>query len=179
MSSLNTIQLVSQMYNLQKKVDKSCSTLCKVTERWQEIGASWTLTFTTPRSWYQAWKGVDVGAGDVDIHRELEEPCMIEWEMENRSKWKKKVSEVIKGVVLEWFRSYLSDRGFSVSLCDSAFSSAPHPCGVPRVLILGPILFSISMLPLGSILRKFGIYFHCYANKTHIYLPLKWNDATL
>ncbi len=42
----------------------------------------------------------------------------------------------IEGNALEWFRSYLSNRNFSVSLDDS-------PCGVSQGSILGPILFSL------------------------------------
>lgn len=50
----------------------------------------------------------------------------------------------IKGTALEWFRVFLSDRLNSVS------SSPPLPFGLPQGSILGPVLFSLDMLPSGS-----------------------------
>lgn len=63
----------------------------------------------------------------------------------------------IKGTALEWLRSYLSDRSFSVRLGDFVSSSASLLCGVPQGSILGPVLFFLYMLPLGSIFRKYGL----------------------
>ena len=46
----------------------------------------------------------------------------------------------IRGVSLEWFRSYLSNRSQYVSIAGSNSSFKYLSCGVPQVSILGPLL---------------------------------------
>ncbi len=67
----------------------------------------------------------------------------------------------IQGLAVKWFSSYLKDRSFLVSLGDY---SSTLVRGVPQGSILGPILFSLYMLPSGSMLKKFGIHYHLYAD---------------
>ncbi len=89
--------------------------------------------------------------------------------------WEKGMS----GTALQWFDSYLSDRSFKVSWRGEVSKSLHLATGVPQGSVLGPILFSVYMASLGSVIQKHGFSYHCYADDTQFYLSLHPDDLTI
>ncbi len=76
----------------------------------------------------------------------------------------------VKGVALDWFKSYLADRFQAVKIDGTTSSPQNLKFGVPQGSVLGPILFCIYTSPLGDLLRTHDVGYHFYADDSQIYL---------
>uniref|UniRef100_A0A8C1W0H1 Reverse transcriptase domain-containing protein n=2 Tax=Cyprinus carpio TaxID=7962 RepID=A0A8C1W0H1_CYPCA len=84
----------------------------------------------------------------------------------------------LNNTVLRWFESYLTDRSEFVAMGSSRSRLHAVDCGVPQGSVLGPILFILYMLPLGKVISRLGISFHCYADDTQLYIKTDTHSST-
>ena len=88
----------------------------------------------------------------------------------------------LRSNVLNWFKSYLSDRAFTVTINGERSSKCYLRIGVPQGSILGPILFILYTKELSSIAKKHGFSIHLYADDTQLYIefnPLIQNFSNI
>lgn len=64
--------------------------------------------------------------------------------------------------VFDLSRSYFSSRGSSVMVGHAFSSQPPLSINVPQGSIVGPLLFSLYWLSLGTIIARQKVHFHCW-----------------
>jgi hypothetical protein len=75
----------------------------------------------------------------------------------------------VKGLVLKWIESYLSNRSWSVSLHNTVSQERGLSYGVPQGSILGPLLFILYVSPLSDLIAAHGQVSQGYADDRQLY----------
>ena len=84
----------------------------------------------------------------------------------------------VSRVVLDWFKSYLSDRVQCIKIGSILSDAKKILYGVPQGSVLGPILFSLYTTPLSKVIQNHpGISFQFYADDTQLYVHLTHKNA--
>jgi hypothetical protein len=78
----------------------------------------------------------------------------------------------ISGLVLQWLKSYLTERTQCVTLGRHTSSPTHLMSGVPQGSILGPILFTLYISPISSLITDFGIQHQQFADDTQLFVAL-------
>lgn len=75
--------------------------------------------------------------------------------------------------VVNWIKSYLTERSQSIRVGSTFSHPQPVPAGVPQGSHLGPLLFAVFVNDLIDLVEEHGVQCSVYADDTKIYLPIR------
>jgi len=84
----------------------------------------------------------------------------------------------LRGVVLQWFSSYLLDRTFQVVFGGSTSSVVIIVCSLAQGSVLGPRLFILYKADLADVAAAHDVNIQPYADDTQLYLQCQRRDMT-
>jgi len=84
----------------------------------------------------------------------------------------------LRGVALQWFRSYLSCSSFRVLYSNQTSFAVYIVCSVPQGSVLCPRFFIFYTADLADEVEQHQVNMHAYANDTQLYLHCRLDDTT-
>ena len=86
----------------------------------------------------------------------------------------------ITGTVWNWFKSYLSPRSQKVHVMNACLDPTFLKFRVPQGSVFGPVLFTLSTIPLGEICRRHEVFYHLYPDDNQLFCTFSLgNDVEL
>ena len=82
----------------------------------------------------------------------------------------------ISGLPLTWLESYLADQDQFVRIEGDSSRKLPCEFGVLQGSVLGPMLFTLYVSPVGDVIERLGLHHHQYADDTQLYVSFKTSD---
>ena len=83
----------------------------------------------------------------------------------------------VDGGALSWLRSYLTDRQQFVKLGEHSSDVMHCTSGVPQGSVLGPMLFTAYVAPIGDLIESHGVAYHTFADDTQLLVAMNTSDA--
>ena len=83
----------------------------------------------------------------------------------------------VDGAAASWLLSYLTDRQQYVKLGRHTSSTLPCLHGVPQGSVLGPLLFTAYVAPVGELIEAHGVSYHQFADDTQLFIAMNACDA--
>ena len=85
----------------------------------------------------------------------------------------------LEGKAVDLIASYLEGRTQRVVIGEQSSSPSMLMSGVPQGSVLGPLLFSLYVQPIGDIIRAHGLFYHQYADDLQLYCHFALNRQAL
>jgi len=83
----------------------------------------------------------------------------------------------VRSNVLEWIQSYVMDRKQFVKLGCHTSATSLCTAGVPQGSVLGPLLSTAYVAPIGHVIESFGIGYHQFADDTQLFVAVDTADS--
>ena len=82
----------------------------------------------------------------------------------------------LTGLAVSWLKSFVTDRTQCIAVGTELSPTTACLSGVPQGSVLGPLLFSMYVSPVGDVINAHGLQYHQYADDLQLYTAVRADD---